>query len=449
MSISPDSTPDPATEAETGGDPGRAMHAFITQLFPLQRSITGPGVRETLRRIGDLVPLQVHEVPSGTTVLDWTVPREWRIRAAHVEDEHGRKVVDLTDSNLHIEAYSRPIDMQMPWSQLRERVHTLPDRPHWIPYRTSYYDESWGICMTHEQYEVLEAEPDREYRVRIDSELIDGSLTYGEAVLPGETDEEILVWTHVCHPSLANDNLSGIAVATWLARAVAQRDRRHTFRFVFAPATIGAITWLERNRDRLSTIRHGLVLSSLGDEASLNYKRSRRGNATVDRAAVHVLKHIPSPGDDRAFEPFGYDERQFCSPGFNLPLGCLMRSINGTYPEYHTSADDLDFVRPASLAESLSAVVEIVEVLEGNDRYLNSRPHGEPRLGPHGLYEQFEHGRERDAMQRAVLWTLNLSDGDLALLDIAERAEMPFAVVRAAADELLAKGLLVKNRKDL
>ncbi|NNE34758.1 MAG: DUF4910 domain-containing protein [Rhodothermales bacterium] len=420
------------------------MHDFATRLFPIHRSITGAGVRETLSLISDWLPLDVHEVPTGTPVLDWTVPPEWKIREAYIADESGTRIVDLANSTLHVEAYSDPVDVKLPWSELRTRIHTLPDRPAWIPYRTSYYKPGWSFCMAHNQYVRLEAEPDRRYRVRIDSEHREGSLTYAEAVLPGSSTDECLVWTHVCHPSLANDNLSGIAVATWLALGLAEVHTRLTYRFVFAPATIGAIAWLERNRENLKSVRHGLVLSGVGDAGPLTYKSTRKGNAPVDRAAAHVLSHLPTPGGLRSFEPFGYDERQFCSPGFDLPVGCLTRSPGGTYPEYHTSADNLDFLKADALEESLAAAQRIVEVLEGDGIYRNTKPHGEPRLDRLGLYQQFEHGRDRELLLRAVLWTLNLSDGHHSLLDVADRSGLPFEVVRAAADALLAPGLLLE-----
>ncbi len=425
-----------------GPDPGKEMHEFIGRLFPIHRSITGTGARDTLRVISEVIPLEIHEVPAGTRVLDWTVPPEWRIREAWIEDDAGRRIIDLAESNLHVEAYSTPVDTTMPWREVRQRIHTLPDRPGWLPYRTSYYEESWGFTMAHAQFEALDAEPDREYRVRIDSELADGSLTYGEVTLPGRSADEFLVWTHTCHPSLANDNLAGIAVAAWLARSLAGHDRTHTFRFVFGPATIGAITWLAMNRDRVDRIRHGLVLTGLGFGNSLIYKRSRRGDAPVDRAAAHVLRHAAPPEAIVPFEPFGYDERQFCSPGFDLPVGCLMRSLPGTYSEYHTSADDLDLVEPTTLAGSLAAAVGIVSALEANARYSATRPYGEPRLGPLGLYRQFDHSYDTEEAQRAVLWTLNLSDGNHDLLAVADRSGVPFAAIRAAADVLLAAGLL-------
>jgi aminopeptidase-like protein len=418
---------------------GDDLHRFIAALYPICRSITGDGVRETLARIGELIPLEVHEVPSGTRVLDWTVPKEWKVRGAYIRDPSGATVVDFRDSNLHVVNYSVPVNAHLPLSQLAKHIHTLPDRPDWTPYRTSYYDESWGFCMSHRRYEALQ---DGEYEVRIDSSLENGSLTYGECLLPGASSDEVLISCHVCHPSLCNDNLSGIAVATFLAAALSGRSLRYSYRFLFVPGTIGSITWLARNEACLGRIRHGLVLAGLGDGGHLNYKKSRRGNAEIDRAVEHVLNRRAAEFGIADFVPYGYDERQYCSPGFDLPVGCLMRTPWGQYPEYHTSADDLDFVRPESLAETLETCLALVDVLEGNRRHLNLNPKGEPQLGRRGLYDRIGGRVDPEDGIMAVLWVLNLSDGQHDLLDIAERAGLDFGIVRRAADLLLEHELL-------
>jgi aminopeptidase-like protein len=416
------------------------MHRLIAEAFPICRSITGDGVRRTLAMIRERIPLEIHEVPSGTQVLDWTVPREWNIRDAWIKDPEGRKVVDFQDSNLHVLNYSVPVYARLPLEELKKHLFTLPDKPHLIPYRTSYYKEMWGFCLQHER---LAALPVGEYEVRIDSTLEDGSLTYGECVLPGETDREVLLSCHVCHPSLANDNLSGLAVMTFLARELADRPRRrYTYRFLFIPGTIGSITWLARNEERAGRIAHGLVAANLGDPGRFHYKKSRRGAAEIDRAVLHVLSASGEEFGIEEFVPFGYDERQYGSPGFDLPVGSLTRTPYGRYPEYHTSADNLDFVQPDALAGSLSAYLRVVDVLEGNGRYLNLNPKGEPQLGRRGLYRTIggdDAGRSREL---ALLWVLNLSDGRHSLLDVAERSGMPFAEVREAADALLEVGLL-------
>ncbi len=418
---------------------GREMYALVTELYPICRSITGNGVRQTLGILGRDVPLEVHEVPSGTPVLDWIVPREWNIRDAYVKAPDGRRIIDIRRSNLHVVSYSVPMRARMTLAELKPHLFTHPASPEVIPYRTSYYNESWGFCLSQRQRDEIVED---EYEVVIDSSLEPGSLTYGECHLPGASHDEVLISCHICHPSLANDNLSGIVVAAWLARALASRPRRYSYRFLFIPGTIGSITWLARNEDRVSRIKHGLVLAGLGDRSAFTYKKSRQGDAEIDQAVAHIFNHAGRPCSVREFSPYGYDERQFCSPGFNLPVGCLMRTTQGQYPEYHTSADDLSFVSPGSLAESLRICLQIVEVLEQNERYINQNPKGEPQLGRRGLYRSL--GGELDGASRelAMLWVLNLSDGRSALLDIAERSGLPFAAVKAAADALASHGLL-------
>jgi aminopeptidase-like protein len=416
-----------------------AMMRLIEALFPICRSITGPGLRESLALIGREIPLTVHEVPSGTPVLDWTVPPEWTIRAAHIDRLDGTRIVDFAASNLHVVQYATPLDAVMPIEALRPHLHTLPEAPDWIPYRTSYYREDWGFCVSHRQ---LEAMTDPAYRVVIDATLAPGHLSYGECVVRGESAAEVLVSCHCCHPSLANDNLSGIAVAVSLARHIAAAPRRLTWRFLFIPGTIGSIVWLARNEDVVPRIAHGLVLTCLGDAAGFTYKQSRRGTTAIDRIVPHVLRHQGTPFHVTPFAPYGYDERQYCSPGFDLPVGCLMRSPNGTFPEYHTSADNLSFIRPESLEGSLEALKRIAEVIEGDATYLSRNPKGEPQLGRRGLYRTTGGHRDPGQYQMALLWVLNLADGKHSLLDTANRAELPFAAIREAADALLEAGLL-------
>ena len=423
--------------------PGAAMHALVRELYPICRSITGDGLRRTLARLGQDIPLVLHEVPSGTRVFDWTVPREWNIRDAYVKNADGERVIDFRRHNLHVVNYSVPVHRKMTLAELRPHLHSLPDRPDLIPYRTSYYKESWGFCLPHDQLEQLERQPDAEYEVRIDSTLADGALTYGECLLEGRTREEVLISCHACHPSLADDNLSGLVVATFLAKHLSSRPRRYSYRFVFAPGTIGAITWLSRNEERAQDIRHGLVLTCIGDRASFTYKRSRHDDATIDRAVQHVLSHIDPGYGTVPFSPYGYDERQYGSPGFNLPVGCLMRSHHGQFPEYHTSADNPDFVAPESLAGAFDALLAIFDVLEHEGRYLNLKPKCEPQLGQRGLYGATGGAGPRQ-VEMAMLWVLNLSDGQASLLDIARRSGLPFAAVREAATLLERHDLLAR-----
>ena len=420
---------------------GEELYKLVAELYPICRSITGDGVRRTLEIVDREIGLEVHEVPTGTQVLDWTVPREWNVRDAWVADPAGERVIDFQASNLHLLGYSVPVRATMPLAELREHLYTLPDHPDWVPWRTSYYAERWGFCASQRLVDSL---PDGDYEVCVDTTLADGHLTYGEHLVEGETADEVLVSCHVCHPSLANDNLSGIAVATRLARMVAEARPRYSYRFLFAPGTIGSITWLARNEDRLGRIRHGLVLACVGDPGGFTYKRSRRGDAEIDQAVAHVLGRRPG---HRVvdFTPYGYDERQFCSPGFDLPVGCLSRTPYAQYPEYHTSADDLELVGPAQLQESLEVCLEVVGVLEGNRRYRNLSPKGEPQLGRRGLYGQIGGRSDAEERQMAMLWVLNLSDGDMSLLQVAERAGLPFALVADVAGALEQAGLLSRT----
>jgi aminopeptidase-like protein len=427
-------------EASASVPAGDELYRLVADLYPICRSITGDGVRETLRRIDRLLPLAVTEVPSGTIVFDWTVPREWNIRDAWIRNARGERVVDFTKSNLHVVSYSAPFRGRVALAELKRHLHALPDHPEWIPYKTAYYAENWGFCVTFDQLQSLN-EP--EYDVCIDATLQDGHLTYGECYLPGESQDECLVSCHICHPSLCNDNLSGIAVAVWLGRWLASLPARAlSYRILFVPGTIGPITWLARHQDALGTIRHGLVLTGLGGPGSLVYKRSRRGDAVIDRAAAHVLQHWSGGGDVRDFIPYGYDERQYCSPGINLPVGRLSRTPYQEYPEYHTSADNLDFVSPARLDDAYRACQAIVDVIEHDRVYLNTNPMCEPQLGRRGLYGSKGALVDRRSDEMAMLWVLNLSDGAHSLLHVAERSGLPFESVRAAADRLAAGGLL-------
>lgn len=419
---------------------GQEMHEFASELYPICRSITGNGLRQTLAMIQKKIPLTITEVPSGTVVFDWTVPKEWNIRDAYVKDVRGVRVIDFREHNLHVVNYSVPVSGTFSLEELRPHLHTLPEHPDWIPYRTSYYKPDWGFCLTQNQLDTLDDGP---YEVCIDSSLEDGSLTYGEAYLPGRVKEEVIVSCHACHPSLANDNLSSIVVATALAAFLKEQERHYSWRFIFAPGTIGAIAWLAQNREHAKDIRHGLVLAGIGDAGSFHYKKTRQGDAEIDRAAAHVLKHCGERSEILEFTPYGYDERQYGSPGFNLPVGCLMRSVWGTFPEYHTSADNLSFIQPAQLEKSLRVCMVVAEVLEKNRRYRNLSPYCEPQLGKRNLYRSTG-GESIGAEINARLWVLNLSDGENSLLDIAGRSGLTFTAIRQAADVLQESGLLEK-----
>jgi len=414
------------------------LHRFAAELYPICRSITGDGIHQTLDLIRKRIPLQIREVATGTKVFDWIVPKEWNIREAYINGPAGNRVVDFRNHSLHVLNYSTPIRATMPLRELKSHLFTIPEHPDWIPYRTSYYRETWGFCLSHRQMLAL---PEGDYEVCIDSSLKDGRLLYGEYYLPGHSKDEVLISCHACHPSLANDNLSGLTVVTFLAQFLSGGDHHYSYRFLFVPGTIGAITWLARNHEIAGRIRHGLVLTCIGDASGFHYKKSRRGNAEIDRAAANVLRHSGESSQILEFSPDGYDERQYCSPGFNLPVGCLMRSVWGTFAEYHSSADNLDFIHPIQLANSLRACVGILDVLENNRRYRNLNPFCEPQLGRRNLYHSVG-GHSIGSEISARLWVLNLSDGEHSLLDIAERSSLPFSAISDAADLLSQGGLL-------
>jgi len=415
------------------------MYDLATRLFPICRSITGDGVRETLGAIGEGIPLELHEVPSGEQVLDWTVPDEWNIHDAYIATSAGERVVDFRESNLHVVGYSEPVRTELTLDELRPRLHVHPEQRDWVPYRTSYYSRTWGFCLSQRRLDEL---ADGTYEVVVDSTLAPGSLTYGECFVRGATEDEVLLSTHVCHPSLANDNVSGIVLLAELGAALAARPRRLSYRLLFVPGTIGAISWLARNEGRIGRVCAGLVVACVGDRGVLTYKRSRRGDALVDRAGAHIVGR--ADGRVLDFVPWGWDERQFNSPGFDLPVGCLTRSLEGEFPEYHSSADDLDLIRPEFLSESMDAALAIVDVLENERTFRNLSPKGEPQLGRRGLYRSVG-GPEPGVEQLATLWVLNQSDGTHSLLDIAERSGLPFDAIRDAAERLEDAGLLTKD----
>ncbi len=412
---------------------GAEMHALMHELYPLCRSLTGDGVRRTFELIEREVPLERTEVPSGTQVYDWTLPREWNIRGASLTGPGGERIADFADSNLHVLNYSVPVRGTFSLEELRPHLFTDPERPEVIPYRTSYHNENWGFCLPHNVYERL---AEGEYEAVIDSSLEDGQVVYAERFLPGESEDEVLVSTYVCHPSLANDNLSGVVLAAALAKHLAGQSLRRSYRFLFSPATIGPLTWLSRNEERLARVTAGLVATCVGDPGPFTYKRSRRGNAEIDRAVEAVLGEEDRVED---FSPLGTDERQFCSPGFDLPVGVLSRTPPDRFPQYHSSADDLDFVRPGPLGESFSRYLDVIDVLERNRAYRNLSPKGEPQLGKRGLYRSVGGGSFTEG---PLLWVLNLSDGEHDLLAIAERSGLGFPQVADAADALVEAGLL-------
>lgn len=439
---SPDSTAnrlrDRLNELDPEGE-GRIAFSLVEALYPICRSITGNGVRESLHLLQETLPLTLREIPSGTQVFDWIVPDEWNIRDAYIMNGKGERIVDFQRSNLHVLNYSVSVDRKMSLTELRPHLFSLPEAPEWIPYRTSYYQENWGFCLAHNQLEKLE---EGEYQVYIDSTLQPGHLTYGDFRIQGKTDDEVLISCHCCHPSLCNDNLSGMATAVRLACLLQGVLLRYSYRFLWIPGTIGSIAWLALNESILPRIKHGLVLSCVGDPGNFTYKRSRCGDAEVDRVAEQVLRHSERKHQILDFTPYGYDERQYCSPGINLPVGCFMRTPNGCYPQYHTSADDLSLVTPSALGESLIQLLRIIRVLEENRTYVNLSPKCEPQLGRRGLYSQLGGMKDKAKLEMAMLWVLNFSDGQHDLLDIATRSGLPFEQISEAAEVLHGAGLL-------
>jgi aminopeptidase-like protein len=414
---------------------GVELVELMRELYHLPRSLTGNGVRETLSVLGREVPLDIVEVPSGERVFDWVVPREWTIRGAWIDGPDGRRIVDFADSTLHVLGYSTPVDATVELEELRDHVFVHASDPDLVPYRTTYWEEQWGFCMSRRQLESLQPGA---YRVVVDSTLADGSLTYGEARLPGSTEAEFLLSTYVCHPALANDNLSGVVLLWALARTLAHQELTYTYRLLWSPGTIGPLCWLARNQDTLDRVQHGLAISCLGDSGPIRYKRSRRGDARVDRAASVVLRETTgSVVSD--WHPWGGGERQFCSPGFDLPVGAFSRTPHGLFPEYHSSGDDFDLVTPAALADSFRTLLEIIDAIETNATYVNTSPHGEPQLGRRGLYQSVPDGTNPEA---PLLWVLSLSDGSHDLLAIAERSGDPYRLIREAASKLEEATLL-------
>ena len=418
---------------------GERMYELISELYPICRSITGNGVRNTLERVRRQIPLSVHEVPSGTPVFDWTVPREWNIEDAYVITPTGEKIAEFKKHNLHVLNYSVPVHKKVSLEELKQHLFTLPEHPDWIPYRTSYYKENWGFCISHNQLQSL---PEGEYEVFIDARLEPGHLTYGEYFIQGETSEEVLFSCHVCHPSLCNDNLSGIALTTHLADYLTRQQLRYSYRFLFIPATIGSITWLALNEEKTGSIKHGFVVTCVGDGGPFTYKKSRRGTAEIDRAVLHVLRHSRQGFREIDFYPYGYDERQYCSPGFNLAVGSLSRSSHGQYREYHTSADNLELVKAQYLKDSFETFIDVIDLLESNRTYINLNPKCEPQLGKRGLYSQVGAPAGSRVKEMALLWVLNYSDGEHDLLDIAERSGESFHDIRTAAKALQRCDLL-------
>lgn len=418
---------------------GEFMHELAREVWDFPRSITGNGVRDTLKAFSPFMPgLEIHEVPSGTQVLDWVVPDEWNIYGAYLLSPTGERVIDFMDSNVHVVSYSEPVDREIDLEALQSYLHSDPDHRLAIPYVTSYYNRTWGFCLTQEQRDCLVPGI---YRAVIDSTLEPGSMTYGEWVLPGESDAEVFVSTYVCHPSLANNELSGPVVAVALAQwLLSLPSRKYTYRFVFVPETIGPITYLSRNLEQLQEkVVAGFNLTCIGDEGDYSYLASRNGNTPIDRIAQRIVADTPRPLV-YSFMDRGSDERQYCAPGVDLPLISLMRTRYGNYPEYHTSADDLTFVTPAGLQGGFELVRDCIAELESSE-YLSTPIKGEPQLGKRGLYHTMH---ARTVADEVLLRThiLAYSDGEHSTQDIAALTGRPFSEISLLTSELAEHGLV-------
>jgi len=423
---------------------GLQMHQLMTMAFPICRSITGDGVRETLRIISGIIPLTIHEVPTGTAAFDWSVPKEWNIRDAYVADESGNRVVDFKQHNLHVVGYSIPVDKWITLSELQEHLYSLPEQPNAIPYVTSYYKERWGFCISHDERTKLK---EGKYRVYIDSTLKEGSLTYGEYILKGETEQEIFLSTYVCHPSMANNELSGPLVTAFIAKWLASRPRKYTYRIIFIPETIGSITYLSRNLEVMrKNVKVGFNISCIGDNRAYSYVASRYENTLADKVASNVLSFNHPDFIKYSFLDRGSDERQYCSPGVDLPLVTLSRSKYGTYPEYHTSLDNLDFVTGEGLLGGYELIKDCINVIE-NNRVFRVTCYGEPQLGKRGLYPNLS-TKKSGASVETMMDFIAYADGNNDLLSVSNIIRKPVREIVPIAEKLLEAGLLEEVKEE-
>jgi len=419
------------------------IEQYFDKLWPLNRSLTGDGNRESLEILSDIVDLKIIEVPCGTACFDWEVPPEWNIKEAWIKDKSGFEIINFANNNLHILGYSEPIHATLSFNELKDHLYTLPDQPEVIPYLTSYYKRRWGFCLSYNQFRYLD--PDDTYEVFIDSSIDDkGSMTIGEAIIKGQTDYEVLLSTYICHPSMANNELSGPLVSAFVYDNLKTKtDLKYTYRFLFLPETIGSIYYLSLFGEHfIKKLKAGFVLTCLGDRGNFTYKKSRIGNSLPDRVAELVLKQTENIYNIIDFFPSGSDERQYCSPGFNLPVGSLMRTMYGKYPEYHTSKDDKNFISFLSIEQSIHKYLEIIEIIEKNEKIIRTMPYCEPQLGKRGLYPTLGSQKETQNFTKAMMWILNLADGKNDLIDIINRSGESYKSIILITDILKKNDLI-------
>jgi len=414
------------------------MYDLVKDLFPICRSITGNGVRETLKIIQQHIPININEVPTGTKVFDWTVPKEWNIKDAYIMDENSNKIIDFKKNNLHVVGYSVPVNKTVSLPELQEHLYSLPEQPEAIPYVTSYYKEMWGFCITHKKREILK---EGKYKVFIDSELKNGALTYGELIIPGKSEKEVFLSTYICHPSMANNELSGPVVTTFLVKWIMSKPRRYTYRIIFIPETIGSITYLNKNLDVMKqNIIVGFNVSCVGDNSVYSYLPTRNGNTYADKIALNILSFKHPKFVKYSFLDKGSDERQYNAPGVDLPVCCIMRSKYGTYPEYHTSLDNLEFVNPEGLSGSYEVFKECLNLIEENRKY-KIKCLGEPQLGKRGLYPTISTKLSTKEV-KGIINFISYSDGKNDLIDISNKINVPVWELYLIIEKLLKADLL-------